>query len=326
MPAVLKEGFGGSTVEIPDDFAASINQSVKTLRMLLRIEELFGIFAETILAMEQHLLLAPIKYTLGSHIARDSEDTDFLFDEHRNTLNLLSLTIFNAHQAYLDQSKRLLSSHNQDEILDYFNTQISQAFDTSLPYRIFCALRNFSTHRMLPIHGISFGIHNERKDQREYEGPSRGMIGFNAYFSASEIVADSKVRSETKRDIEALEKERLDLKAVMRGATSAFAKAHSDFADSTTGLVEEAVPVLAEAYDAVSIVKAGGDAKSIRLILDSDNQADEVFLNPRLPTQLAAARTRWRGLKYIHRKYVSGEIVSEARTYFGDVGEVLVTK
>lgn len=326
MPAILRETFIGRTkVSIPDEKYESIKESRDFLLCIHKIEKLFTIFCEAYRDIELYLLSAPLDDLLDRPHLRTEKGVATFFETHSEKTNLKLLTLVNAFQAYIDQSKHVLTDANRLDLRDKLSGLLSNCFDNSLEYRILCGLRNYSTHRSLAIKRNPFCKMNEWENPREpASGASRGRFTINPAIRIRDLLADDKFREKTKAELRGLGKEYLDLKAVLRAGVATFSRAHSKFAENTDEELQSAAEVISDAYSIVTHHKNG--EKAVNLELAKNEKSDGMFLDPLLYEFIEDNRKRWQGIRYVDRLYVSGEIVHAEDTWLGDTQRIYVPR
>ena len=170
----------------------------------LGIEQRYGILLENYKELEQELLNFSLNVTLNTSNGWETlEDATPLF--HRRVLNFLS-----SARMYLDQipGELLNASRNADQVKLEFDKLRSTEYDNSLGYRVCEALRNYTQHKSLPVHRISYGMRREAaaKTVTNYSG-----LGL----SVSVLEADRKFKASVLKELRSVG-EKHDLKRFIR--------------------------------------------------------------------------------------------------------------
>lgn len=154
MPYILTRiVMGGPHPELKlseEDFF-SIVEAKRGLFTSLWIEEKFGLVLDNYLEFEVELLEQSLRVAVFREFAYSSAQ-DRLYTAARRISNLLS-----SCRAYIDQTHSDLAGiyEGKQDVVDAIRTAFATQYEMRLGYRAMEALRNFSQHRSLPLHGIS---------------------------------------------------------------------------------------------------------------------------------------------------------------------------
>lgn len=325
MLTLKERSVSGFSIEITEDQGNDISDAMTTLRALHTIENLFSLVCEAFVELETELFSHALEHLTGSNAELSNKEVSERFDRVRHRINLKTLTLLNAHAAFSSQTPQTLNSNSSlNRFLEPQRRLIAKAFDESLNYRIFCAVRNFAQHSALPIHGAEFSVKNQWKDNKNTSSPSRGRVTFSPYLSTMALSKSSKIRRATRDEIENRKSSSLDLKAVCRGAISAFCRAHREFSDLTESVLTGAMLKVDNVYEDAS-EKKGSEAKFLHLFIDPSVENDTgIFLDRALADRIRVSRARWRGLDNIERLFISTEVIFQRDRYCGDTSKIWV--
>lgn len=317
MPQLFEDFIGGATLNIDHAKALEINHAIEALRVFDAIERLFSLVANAYLDFEKYLVVNALEFSLGAHADLDMLDVEVQFETARDRMNLLLLSLLNSHSAYCDQIPQLLKDLPSFEgLIKKQKELLSEAFDNSLEYRIFCGLRNYAQHRELPIYGLNYGSLNQLKTDRDFDGPSRLRVTFSPYLSCSKLISDSKIRKKTKAELEQLKLEKLDIKTIVRGSLSAFSECQTKFREQTAGEFSNATAEIERAYLLVTEEK-GSDARFLRLRIEQTPEINTYLIKDH-SRRIEAYRSKWRGVRTTARTFISSEIVYRKDTFVAE--------
>src|SRR5689334_16646405 len=136
-------------LELAPEEVKGLREAVEDLREMVDIEQKFDLVISNFVEHERELAERVLIHTYrGIHSEHDLHDDKLAFA--RRILNLLS-----AGRLYIDQVKHHMTKlfpdnqETQAEVVEHFSDQ----YKSSLGYRVMEALRNYSQHRGMPVHG-----------------------------------------------------------------------------------------------------------------------------------------------------------------------------
>lgn len=140
-----------------------IKQASANLDSILAVEEQWAAVIQNYMELEKGLLDAALRHMIiASYEWQTLHDLQLSFAVR--LANLLS-----SCRAYLDQTTHHLGCLEPNEgDATAFNQARSHEYDTRLGYRFMEAMRNFSQHRGLPLHGSSYAISRQEPDLLQY--------------------------------------------------------------------------------------------------------------------------------------------------------------
>lgn len=191
--ALARDILGSDTVvEIKQNEFESAEISYHQLQLAVAAEERFDAIARNFIDFESDMLTSTLEnFFVG--FGAGMEQMAILRLLNRRMLNLLSAT-----RAYYDHMKHAAKIlFNRDERFEEIIDRFSYHHDNNLSYRVLEALRNYSQHRGLPIHSVSYPI----KVIHEKQGsPMKHMI--LPELDVGRIRTDGKFKASVLRELE----------------------------------------------------------------------------------------------------------------------------
>ena len=150
-------------VEIDQARFEEIKGASANLGHILALEEQWAAVIQNYMELEKGLLDAALRHMV-------------IADYEWHTLHDLQLSfavrlanLLSSCRAYLDQTAHHLGSLKPDEgDPTAFKDARSHEYDTRMGYRFMEAMRNYSQHRGLPLHGSSYAISHQEPDLLQY--------------------------------------------------------------------------------------------------------------------------------------------------------------
>lgn len=151
------------TIQIDQVRYQEIRAAALNVEHILRFEELWAAVIQNYFDLEKGLLEAAARHMIVKDYEWESlNDLQLVFAVRLS--NLLS-----SCRAYLDQGARYLKFLKPESgDVDAFDKSRSQQYDDRFGYRFMEALRNFSQHCGLPLHGSSYSMRVRDGDMIEY--------------------------------------------------------------------------------------------------------------------------------------------------------------
>ena len=167
----------------------------KNLIHALAIEEKFHFFLENYREFVEGLLVSALHHSIFSEHAW-SEAMGHLNFANRRLLNLLTTA-----KLYLDQVCHDLSSiyGNTSHHVRSFRLLMNQEYEKHFAYRFLDALRNYSQHRGLPIHGGGYA--RELHESREL---ADWIVSMELTVNSRELKGDGKFKASVLAELEQL--------------------------------------------------------------------------------------------------------------------------
>jgi hypothetical protein len=170
------------------------------------IENKYQLLLDNYVEFEEDLLRFSLNWAIRTPDPWDAlRIAHQLFD--RRVLNFLS-----SARMYLDQIPGVLStaSLHPEVSKEFFKQKTSDQYDSSLAYRVCEALRNYTQHKDLPVHGVSHGFRREPDDVNNIIVNYSGL-----HLDISKLESDGKFKSKVLDELRK-EKDRPDLKNYLR--------------------------------------------------------------------------------------------------------------
>lgn len=151
------------TVEISQVRFQEIEAASNNLEHVLNIEEQWSAVVQNYFDFEAGLLESAAKFMIMPNQDMNSfHDLQLYFSVR--LANLLSTC-----RAYIDQTKKHLTSlHPPDSDISAFKEACSYEYDNRFGFRFMEAMRNYSQHCSLPLHGSSYGVKRQEPNSLEY--------------------------------------------------------------------------------------------------------------------------------------------------------------
>ncbi|MBL4873482.1 MAG: hypothetical protein JKY41_08840 [Rhodobacteraceae bacterium] len=317
----LSEVFiGGINLSISCEEYRGIAAAQKTLRALNDVEDLFSLIALSYTEIEKLMLEALVDYNTGNATAHGHFEFGTYFDELRTSLNLKLLTFLVAYTAFDHQLPQICPniSENGEQVYDNVKAAIRNEFDTSLSFRIACALRNHAQHSKLPLYGTSIGQTNQwRGGNPTSDEPSRSRVTLNPYISSAELAANKNIRPETRNQITSLNLENIDVKMLVRNFMQSIFNVQERFRELTNSQMTNATKIIDQCYETASKEK-GNQAKFLSILFHSEgSETESINISDEFPLTVLRKRKMWTGLKHVSRCYLSSEPIHNKNNYQG---------
>ena len=186
------------------------------LKHLVAFEQKFDLLLENLMEMERELLNRALVTNLrGIQSTHDMLDDQLAFA--RRLLNLMS-----AARTYVDHVKHHMSAMHpsdatvQTAVAAFF----ADRYDASLAYRVMEALRNYSQHRGMPIHGFSY-----EPQWIDEDGGSRLEANYRIKLDLALLREDKGFKTTVLKELEEIGVEP-DLKSTARAYVDELGKVH----------------------------------------------------------------------------------------------------
>ncbi len=150
-------------VEIDQARFDDISEAEANLRRVLDLEELWAAVIQNYSDLEKGLLEAALKHMVIT------EYESQIFHDSQLSFAVRLTNLLSSCRAYIDQTVQNLGNlkPNRDDA-KAFKAACSREYDARLGYRFMEAMRNYSQHCGLPLHGSSYGIRRQASGSLEY--------------------------------------------------------------------------------------------------------------------------------------------------------------
>lgn len=323
---LLMEGYiNGCHVEIDEARFDEILQAKTVVELLWKVEDTFSLLANSFIELEEYLLSAGMRYIFQRDMQRD---IDHFFDDAIHNVNLKLISVLTASRVYEEQmSRRMSSLKAQTGIEINMSGNFSTVFDSSLEYRVMYALRNHALHNQLPLGSISFGSSNlsATGDLRD-NAPTRHRVTVDPKISVKDFCNSDKIRAPTKKEVEDLGCEYLDLKFFARGFVSGLARCYDDFRKASEAILEVALNTLQAANETLQNTKGEEPVHASIIKRIEGRKVEDHYIEYSKNSRIVDVRNFWTGLKWLQRAYLSSEIKQSKDTYPGRHAEIWIAK
>lgn len=216
--------------------AEALRAAMAVLRDAVAIEQKLDLLLSNLIEFERELADRAL-----AMMYRGFQSVHGLLDDQlafgQRLLNLLS-----AARTYVDHVKHHVKRmHPGDPIaVAAVEAAMSQQYDTSFAYRLMEALRNYSQHRGMPLHGFSY-------DRRwiDEDGGRRMENNVRLSLDAATLAADGGFKATTLNELEA-EPKGMDLKRVVREYVGGLATVHGVVRDAIDGVATAAEALVSD--------------------------------------------------------------------------------
>lgn len=150
-------------VEIDQATFEDIREAQVNLRHILDLEEQWVAVIQNYFVLEKGLLEAAVYHMVITDYERHS------LDDRQLNFAVTLANLLSSCRAYLDQTIQHLGSlkPNYDDARAFSDAR-SHEYDTRFGYRFMEAMRNYSQHNGLPLHGSSYGVSSKERGLLEY--------------------------------------------------------------------------------------------------------------------------------------------------------------
>lgn len=206
----------GEGIELTESEYHSIVAAMQQIYRATDIEEKFDLLLENFLEYERELLALSLKSSLFPRL------DDHRVATERQLVNRRVVNFLSSARLYIDQVQHSLSQLFARGGAPDAAKLFAAEYDEHFEYRIAEALRNFSQHRALPVHVLSWPSGWE-----EMESDSRRLrFGFIPSISADELAAEGGFKASVLDELHGSGKTRFSLTLVFRRYVESLAKVH----------------------------------------------------------------------------------------------------
>lgn len=206
----------GSGISLTEDEYTAIVVAMKRVYSARDIEEKLDLLLENFREYEQELLSLALKYSLVPPLDDERVAVE------RQLVNRRVINLLSSARMYIDQTKHSISQLRlKDSALDAA-ALFSDAYDSSLEFRIAEALRNFALHQALPVH-----IMNWPSEWEEMESEKKRLrFGIVASISVDELAAEGGFKASVLQELRESGKSKFSLTLVLRKYVESLAAVH----------------------------------------------------------------------------------------------------
>lgn len=307
-------------ISISRDRYQKIAAAIKVQHELNQIHILYSIAANTYIDLEKFMILTCLDW---QYLTTSGDDFVDLLDTAQIKMNQKINAVLNSYRAFYDQlPQRLSGAGLGDDLWKTVKTEFSNQYDTHVEYRVMCALRNYGQHVNLPIQGIGFSISNLRgHDHRGVDAPSRGRMTFNPSLVASQLVSDTALKAECRADINNLNIEKLDIKALVRSYVKSVAVCRDLLCKQTAAHLDDSEATIQQAF---TLFQNETEVHAEQLEMTNIDDDREFNIELGFSDRIRAKADQWSSLSASTRIYISSEIVADRKTFTGSNNNILL--
>ncbi|SRR6266536_3623354 len=283
-------------VEIDAEHFAKLKASMKILGNFFDLTENYRVVVEAYKKVERAKHEAELDEILYSQqLYTDSADV-------RVSLSAPILGYLSSSRYFLDSTDKLLPKFLNDAGVQAFSAFRCDIYDHSPEYRFIEALRNYSQHRALPLHGI---VYHHSFENMEKHDTSDIVTSLSLLAEKERLLQDDKFK---KSALDGMS-EKIDIIKCLRGHMEGLWRQH-DFIIKTYSHVAESAR--SEVDAAIKLFKDSTRENSVGLhAFATDEGEHDVESLPLLVDWDDARRMAVRtcgNLNNLHRRYVTGKI------------------
>jgi len=228
------------------------------------IENKYQILLDNYAEFEEELLRFSLNWVIRTPDPWDTlRDANPVFD--RRVLNFLS-----SARMYLDQIPGDLETASRQPKLakDKFQKSTSAQYDSSLAFRVCEALRNYTQHKNLPVHGVSHGARRQ-----QHEDIVTNYSGLTLDISKLEI--DGKFKSTVLDELRA-NNDNHDLKSYLRQYMHSLGLIHLELRNTLNADSEWAISLIRQVIAKVKALPSVDPQSYVFLAIGADDGTFEI--------------------------------------------------
>ncbi len=270
----------------------------------LRIEEEWDCLVQNYMELEMELLQSALQSMILSH---ESYET---IQEARLRFTRRLSNLLHTCRSYLDHTPHHLNSL-EAELTKSFNQARNNAYDEQFSYRFMEALRNYSQHTGLPMHGTTF--HSSWIDGIKPDGEDPGFLrhAVTANVDINLIKKDPKFKSSIRDELEAIGAEKLDVATLTREYIEALGEVHNKLRAQLKPKLTQWKSTIRSAIERFA-EQNGGIVTALHIAEFSEDDAHvrsiSIFESPLKRSEYLTKRNG--SLINLRRRYVSNEIIT----------------
>lgn len=291
-------------VEITQQDYETILDSHINIYELLLIEQKYDNAIENYLEYENYLM----------EIAhRQLIDRDFLWSgakQASNTIQRRIMNTLNSSKAFIDQSKHHLNVifSTESEIIDNYQTFLSQLYDKYLGYRVMEALRNHSQHYNFPAQHLDVTM--KRVDRSVH---NRLMVTITPKITVSELAKNKKFKSNILEELKEIG-DVVDIKPLLREYISCISRSLMFIREATKDKRIHCDETYEIALEKLNKVVSGTPISNPAAAIEKSDGTmnEEVLINDELMRLRQQYEKKNQNLFSLNRQFVTGEIIEDS--------------
>jgi hypothetical protein len=209
-------------LDLSEEEFRSAKKVKSNLLELLGFEEKLAFVLDNFVEYEQELL----KLTLASRVYHIPDWSNTM--DRRHLINRRIINLFTACRLYLDQTAHFLSTiyGKKSTNLQYYDSIRSEAYESTLGYRVCEALRNYVQHRGMPVYGL-------KRSESRIEEATRSYVKntIDPYLDPAKLQEDGGFKVSVLTELLQLG-ERVPLKPLIRAYISSLASIHNNLRET----------------------------------------------------------------------------------------------
>ncbi|MCB4862986.1 hypothetical protein K7W03_25730 [Sphingobium sp. PNB] len=284
---------------------AEISVASDALLLISKIEESWDNLIKNFIDIESEI----IKCALDNMVI--SYDDPFQYQDNRLNFSRLFNNFLSSSRAYIDHTPHHISSLERYDIAKYFNDLRIAAYDGSFEYRFIEALRNYSQHRGLPIHGTSYlsSWINDFDENGQFSGKGQLRHTVTASINLKALTEDKKFKRSVAAELSGRGSQ-LDVSTCIRLYVEALGRVHmalrltlKEITASATDVLTQAIRDYGDCDDGNTI---GLHAEQMD---DNGNLIEAVSISRNLIDWIERLTRRNRDVVNLSRRYATNEII-----------------
>lgn len=284
-------------VEIRAEDFTKLKAAKDKLLALFDFTENYRIVVESYKELERAKYEAELEHILYSkHRYEDSADI-------RVALSAPVLGYLSTARYFLDSTDRLLARLLGDAEIQQFKALRSKIYDDGSEYRFIEALRNYSQHRAVAVHGTTF--HNFIEDPSKHE-TSDMVTSLSLFADREALKADKKFKSEA---VEGMP-EKINVIAGIRYHMEGLWRQHRAILELSSATAEAARSTIEHARNLFREKTGAADMVGLYAFAEDDDgqTLEELPLLLDWDDARRSVASRCGNLNNLHRRYVTGKI------------------
>lgn len=233
----------GEGIELTEAEYHSIVAAMQQLHRATDIEEKFDLLLENFLEYEQELLTLSLKSSLFPRL------DDHRVATERQLVNRRVVNFLSSARLYIDQVQHSISQLFARGGAPDAAKLFSAEYDEHLEYRIAEALRNFSQHRALPVHVLSWPSGWEKMETES----RRLRFGFIPSISADELAAEGGFKASVLEELHGSGQAKFSLTLVFRRYVESLANVHEQIRVAIADQIERDHELVRGALDRAQV-------------------------------------------------------------------------
>ena len=290
-------------IEISKERYDALLTSWSTIILLSNLEEQWDCVIQNYIELEQELLKEAVN-SMILLMEQYDQFSDIRLGFARKLSNFLSTA-----RAYLDYTPKILKRSERHDAKDQFKLATNKAYDAFFGYRFMEALRNYSQHAGLPIHGAGM---NSSWIEDDETGERAGFLRHtvHANINIERLRADNSFKKTILDEIDPQTKQ-LNMATPLREYLEGLGSVHDSLRTALASEFDNAKSLINEAIEEYSAANDGNVIGLSVAEFDDDSLVDKQNIFEELIERITRLQIRNGTLKNFQRRYVSSEIVSK---------------